>query len=201
MPYRTGFQKYEGDLLSFKLTIHWFHPSMQLLAVQCNNIKSGTKQMKLILLAIPCEKFGMRTLLNVLTERLRIWSSRVGQNKSKTVSPLFIGCNYTLHSLIPSHFWTYVKRKKTATLLMTMLIKPCSVSQPKLFIIRYQQSHSKRINLNQPQYFSIQFRTWSWDSCLQNYKIWEENVSCPLILEVFKFSIPPFFSFILTSEL
>lgn len=157
--------------------------------------------MKLIELAIPCEKFGMRTLLNILTERLRIWSSRVGQNNSKTVSPLFIGCNYMLHSLIPSHFWTYVKMMKTATLLMTVFIKPCSVSQAKLFIIKYQQPHSERVNLNQSLYFSTQFRTWSFDSCLQNYKIWEENVSCPLILEVLEFSIPPFFSSILTSEL
>lgn len=128
-----------------KRRIHWLRSSVKLLPVPWHEVSPATEKMRHIQLAIPCEKSGVRSLLNTMTGQQRIWFSRVKQGNSKTVLPLFIGCSYKLHSLwslhSPFHFCTNKGVKKTTALLMTTLVHPCSVSQAKMFVGKTVNNH------------------------------------------------------------
>lgn len=124
------------------------------------------------------------------------------RDNSKTVLPLFIGCNYELRSLIPFHFCTNVGVKETTASLVATSFHTFSTSQAKIFIgktVNYQRN--ERAHLNLPRYFCTEFRTCGLGSCLQNSKPWELTVSCQLILEVLKVSLSPSLSSFFTSEL
>ena len=123
------------------------------------------------------------------------------QGNSKTVLPLFIGCNYKLHSLIPSHFCTNTGEGDNSFINDSVGSSLLYVTSKDVHWKNSQQSHKERTHLNLPQYFCTEFRTCSLGSCLQNYQPWELTVSCQLILEVLKVSLSPSLSSFLTSEL
>lgn len=118
------------------------HPPVLLISAQYpGKVSPGTQKMRHTQLEIACEKSGLRNLLNIMTGQQRIWFSRLKHGNSKTILPLFIGCNYRLHSLIPSHFWTNLGTKETIALIMMTLVHHCSVSQAKLFIGKTSNKH------------------------------------------------------------